>query len=78
MMGSKKWSEIEKELCQVLGSRGQKIQAWLDKEQIARGKRGKGKMTIAEELEWIRSYLRLALEPSKSKTRVTKKRKSRA
>ena len=81
MMGSKKWSAIEKELCQALGSRRQRIQAWLDKEQVALQKRGKGRMGIAEELEWIRAYLQLALAGSKSQANrptPTKKRKARA
>ena len=69
MMGTKKWSEIEKELRQAVGLQRQKIQAWLDMEQAALPQHRKVKGKVAEELKWIRAYLQSALPAGKSPAR---------
>jgi len=68
MMGTKKLSEIRKELHEALRRDRVKVQAWLD-EQMAKLKAdGHRDPKVIEDLYWIRDDLRRAVEENNSRS----------
>ena len=65
MIGTKKLSEIKRELRQALGN-DQELAAWLDR-QISRPSQKAGSIpTVEKDLLWVRQLLRKAVAPKKT------------
>ena len=68
MMGTKKFSEIKRELRQALGN-DQELAAWLDRQISPRSQKAGSIPTVEKDLLWVRQLLRKAVAQKKPRVR---------
>ena len=74
MMGSKKASEIKRELRHLLSQRRKDVEPWLDRQIAKLQPQTLNDPRVAEDLLWVRKMLRTA----EKKTRTRKSRNTKA
>ena len=74
MMGSKRLSEIKRELRQALGN-DKELAAWLDRQISHPSPKNGGVQTVEKDLMWVRELLREALVGKKPSHRKSTKAK---